>query len=233
MIEKFGKWRFYGRRAGRKLNKTRQDALDRFLPQLEITPDLLTEQGDLSLNILFPEEREKIILEIGFGSGERLAEMMRRHPNNNYIAAEPFSNGMSAFLLEVSEFEKTDNLRVLMDDAIPLVKSLATDSIDEIYVLNPDPWHKKRHFHRRIINPDNLDLLSRILKPQGRLILSTDVSDLAEWMITHTTRHKDFDWTAEKADDWRKPPKDWIQTRYETKGAKNSSQMNYMIFNRK
>jgi tRNA (guanine-N7-)-methyltransferase len=232
MNEKFTKWRFYGRRAGRKLNGTRQGALDEFLPKLQIPPDALTEAGDLAVNDLFKQPQSKTILEIGFGSGERLAEMIRRHPTYDYIAAEPFSNGMSAFLLEVSAFEQTDNLRVLMDDAIPLVKSLTPDSIDEIYVLNPDPWHKKRHFHRRIINPDNLDLLSRILKPQGRLILSTDVSDLAEWMITHTARHKDFEWTATCADDWRKPPKDWIQTRYETKGAKNSSQMNYMIFDR-
>lgn len=226
------KWRFYGRRVGRALNTTRKALLDKLYPQLEIKMDDLREQAEIDPYSLFDFKPEKIILEIGFGNGEHLAEMMARAPHDGFIGAEPFKNGMSAFLKEVDTRGLSHNVRLLMDDAIPLVKSLSTASVDEIYILNPDPWHKTRHHERRVVNPDNLSLFARILKPGGRLIMSTDVRDLIEWMVTHAANHRDFRWTAKCADDWRVPPADWIPTRYETKGAKGADKMNYLFFER-
>ena len=179
-------------------------------------------------------QSNKVILEIGFGNGEHLAEMMRRNPTHNFIGAEPFKNGMTAFLKEINDDKlPLDNIRVHMDDAIPLVKSLAPNSIDEIYVLNPDPWHKTRHHQRRIINQSNLDEFSRIMKKGATLIMTTDVVNLIEWMVTEASLHPDFEWTATKADDWRVAQKDWIPTRYETKGAKGADHMNYLFFVKK
>ena len=223
-------WRFYGRRSGRKLNKTRQLLLDELLPVLSIPGDSVTSEGDLDPLSLFSHAPKKITLEIGFGNGEHLAALMQRYPEEGFIGAEPFINGMSAFLKQIEEEDCTENICVHMDDAIPLVKSLKEQSIDYIYILNPDPWHKTRHHGRRIINQDNLTLFSRILKPSGQLIMSTDVRDLIEWMVTESTIHPDFDWIVEKADDWRKPPEDWISTRYESKGAKGADKMNYLFF---
>lgn len=226
------KWRFYGRRAGRKLNTTRQELLDNLYPKLEIKMEDLREDNAISPSSLFNFSPDKIVLEIGFGNGEHLAEMMAREPKNAFIGAEPFKNGMTAFLKEIDERQLPHHVRVLMDDAIPLVKSLAPQSVDEIYILNPDPWHKTRHHERRVVNPDNLNLFSRILKPGGRLVMSTDVRDLIEWMVTHASNHPDFRWTAQSADDWRAPPSEWIPTRYETKGAKGADKMNYLFFER-
>lgn len=226
------KWRFYGRRSGRKLNKTRQSLLDELYPKLQIKETLLDEEGKLDPSSLFDQSLAKMMLEIGFGNGEHLAEMMYRAPDQNFIGAEPFINGMTAFLKEIDERELDHNVRLLNDDAIPLVKSLAASSIDEMYILNPDPWHKIRHHQRRIVNPKNLDLFARILKPGAKLIMSTDVPDLIEWMVTHTVRHSDFKWLADKADDWRVPPANWIPTRYETKGAKGADKMHYLFFER-
>ena len=249
-------WRFYGRRMGRKLNKARQELLSDFFPKIQIQDNQITKKGDLCPSSLFDFKLEKIVLEIGFGNGEHLAEMMRREPETGFIGAEPFVNGMTSFLKEISTppssfgltegFQKNQrdpaiksqddalsaghNVRVHMDDAIPLVKSLKPHSIDEIYVLNPDPWHKVRHHQRRIINQDNLDLFSNILKPNGRLIMSTDVRDLIEWMVTEATLHSDFQWAAESHKDWQTPPENWIPTRYETKGAKGADKMNYLFF---
>lgn len=220
-------WRFYGRRAGRKLNAQRKSALDDFYPKLEIKD--IPADGTLSPASLFVKDFEKYILEIGFGNGERLAQHLTREPNTGFIGAEPFSNGMSAFLDEIQE-QNPNNIRVLMDDAIPLVCSLNDNSLDSIYVLNPDPWHKVRHHKRRIINQSNLDHFARILKPNGTLIMTTDVEPLAEWMVTEAMLHPNFEWTATRADDWRVTPQNWIKTRYETKGAKGAGKMNYLIF---
>lgn len=225
-------WRFYGRRSGRALTKARKTLLDDLLPRLSVTEKQISKKNDLDPTSLFDFAPQKIILEIGFGNGEHLAEMMRRHPENGYIGAEPFINGMSSFLKDIQDSKTTQNIRVLMDNVIPLVQSIASESIDEIYVLNPDPWHKKRHHQRRIINQKNLDLFSKILKPEGRLIMSTDVRDLIEWMVTQTSLHPDFKWLVQKADDWREPPSDWIPTRYESKGAKGADKMNYLFFKR-
>ncbi|MCI5060421.1 MAG: tRNA (guanosine(46)-N7)-methyltransferase TrmB [Alphaproteobacteria bacterium] len=225
------KWRFYGRRAGRKLNAARQSVLDELFPELEIKPEQLTEDQSLAPSSLFSSSLEKTVLEIGFGNGEHLVEMMRRTSDTAFIGAEPFFNGMSAFLKQVQDENiPTDNVRVLMDDAMILVRSLEANCLDEIYILNPDPWHKTRHHKRRIVNPDNLNEFSRLLKPGGKLIMSTDVPDLAEWMVTHAINHPDFKWEAECADDWRRPPKDWIPTRYETKRAKGADKMVYLFF---
>lgn len=236
LVDKAGlknqEWRFYGRRSGRKLNKSRQQIFDKLLPTLSISD--LDKSGTLNPDTLFQNKSDKTVLEIGFGNGEHLAEMMRRAPKTNFIGAEPFINGMTAFLKEVDDDDLSlDNIRVLMDDAIPLVKSLAPNSIDEIYVLNPDPWHKTRHHQRRIINQGNLTELSRIMKSGAKLIMTTDVVDLIEWMVTEASIHPDFEWTATKADDWRKLPPDWIPTRYETKGAKGADHMNYLFFVKK
>lgn len=226
------KWRFYGRRSGRKLTQARQDLLDTLYPKIEIPQDVLTSNGNLDPLALFAHKPQKITLEIGFGNGEHLAELMRRHPDQGFIGAEAFMNGGASFLKIIQEQETTYNIRLLIDDAMPLAKSLKTASIDELYILNPDPWHKTRHHQRRIVNRKNLSEFSRILKPQGKLILSTDVPDLMEWMVTETVNHPDFMWTANCADDWRAPPQDWIATRYESKGAKGADKMGYLFFNR-
>jgi tRNA (guanine-N7-)-methyltransferase len=225
-------WRFYGRRAGRKLNAARQDAVDTLLPKLQIPEEAIIRNGALPPTSLFSDRKDKIVLEIGFGNGEHLAEMARREPKTGFIGAEPFINGVSAFLTEPGMAE-AQNVRLHPDDALALVYSLADKSVDSLYILNPDPWHKKRHFKRRIINPENLGEFSRILKPGGDLIFSTDVPDLAEWMVMHAVNHPAFEWQAKCRKDWLEPPEDWIPTRYETKGAKGAARMHYFFFKKR
>jgi tRNA (guanine-N7-)-methyltransferase len=188
----------------------------------------LSEAADLHPDRLFEDQRQTW-LEIGFGNGEHLSALMRAHPNNAYIGAEPFVNGMSAFLKDIEDENKT-NIKVLMDDAMIIVNSLTDNSLDGIYILNPDPWHKTRHHKRRIVNHKNLDQFARVLKPGGSLVMSTDVPDLAEWMVSHAIMHPAFQWQAQKPDDWRLPPPGWIKTRYEEKGAKGAKNMVYLLF---
>ncbi len=221
--------RVYGRRTGRPMNKERRAVLDDLLPVLEVPAELLVEKGELAPADLFESPARAYWFEIGFGNGEHLAALMERHPDYAFFGAEPFSNGMSAFLKSIKD-KPHSNVRVLMDDAMMIANSLQDSCLDGMYVLNPDPWHKKRHHKRRIINQKNLDQFARILKPGGLLVMSTDVPDLAEWMVTEASAHPSFIWTAEKAEDWRTPPADWIKTRYEQKGAKGASRMSYLIF---
>ena len=214
------------------MNKSRRDALDALLPELSIPPALLTENGDLDPQSLFDKPRSQMWFEIGFGTGEHLSALMRRHPDYGFLGAEPFENGMAAFLKDIAT-DGSDNVRVIMDDAMFIANSLKDYCLDGMYVLNPDPWHKKRHYKRRIINQDNLDCFARILKPGAKLVMSTDVPDLADWMVTEASLHPSFEWDAEGVDDWRIPPVEWVHTAYEGKRAKGADKMAYLFFTRK
>lgn len=218
----------FGRRKGRPLTGIRAQAIETALPKLQIEQNLLSQNYTLDPAHLFNFTPKAIVLEIGFGQGERLSQESLQCPKTAFLGAEPFLNGMAAFLSEIKE--EQNNIRVLMDDGMILARSLRENSIDTLYVLNPDPWHKTRHHKRRIINQDNLDIFARILKPGGMLVLTTDVPYLAEWMVTQTALHPAFAWTAQSRKDWHNAPPGWIQTRYETKGAKGAKKMVYMIF---
>lgn len=224
------KSQFFGRRQGRPFNESRKNALDHIYPRIQITDSKLLEDSNLTPSSLFDNAFNEYHLEIGFGDGKRLSEDLNRNPHIGFLGCEPFINGMTCFLKNI---ENTDNIRVLMDDALRLCRSLATDSIDRIYILNPDPWHKKRHHKRRIIKKANLDIFAQILKPDGKLILSSDVPYLNDWMITQTYKHPEFEWTAQSSTDWSCPPDNWINTTYETKGAKGADKMCYMVFQKK
>ena len=155
--------------------------------------------------------------------------MMRQDPEAGYIGAEPFLNGMSAFLKQIEQQPK-DNIRIWMEDALQVVRSLQDDCLDAIYILNPDPWPKARHHKRRIVRQDTLADYHRILKPGGVLILTTDVDELAEWMATQVHLHGGFDWQAKSAKDWQSAPDGWIETRYEQKGADAGRRQSYLVY---
>lgn len=221
----------FGRRQGRALRGERSRVLEHILPQITPKKSQLTEDHSQAPSSYFDRDFSKYILEIGFGHGERLAQHANREKNTGFLGAEPFVNGMSAFLLE-AEKQPLNNLRVLMDDGMILARSLTPNSLDAIYVLNPDPWHKTRHHKRRLINQNTLDVFAKLLKKNGQLIMTSDVPDLAEWMCTHANIHPESTWTAKSRIDWEKPPENWITTKYEQKGAKGAKKMVYLIFER-
>ncbi|MAM33474.1 MAG: tRNA (guanosine(46)-N7)-methyltransferase TrmB [Micavibrio sp.] len=222
----------HGRRLGRPLNQERQEALDSLYPVLSIDDSLLDNSGSLPASSLFVNSPDKIYFEIGFGSGDFLKKLIQEKPDNGYIGAEPFINGMSAFLKSIKTIENP-SVRVWMDDAMDIARTLAPESLDGIYILNPDPWPKTRHHKRRIVSQENLDQFARILKPGGNLTMTTDVEELAEWMVTQASAHKDFKWCANRKTDWHNPPSGWLETRYEKKGKAAGRQQFYLLFEKK
>jgi tRNA (guanine-N7-)-methyltransferase len=213
---------------GRPLKKDRLEALEKILPQIAVPENKLTGDATLDPRTLFPTTYKETWFEIGFGNGEHLAALKEKFTDVNFLGAEPFVNGMANLLKEITD-EPLDNIRVLMDDALLLVHSLTDHSLDRIYVLNPDPWPKTRHHKRRIISQKNLTEFARVLKPGGRLVMATDVDDLAQWMEMQCVEHPAFDWEA-KNPDRQNPPPEWTETRYAFKGKQAGRKQTFLVF---
>lgn len=117
--------------------------------------------------------RAPLMMEIGFGAGEALLEFARQHPDINCIGVEVHRPGVGHLLLGVRE-AGIGNLRVMCHDAVEVLEQIAPASLDSIHIFFPDPWPKKRHHKRRLIQPPFASLLARALRPDGTLRLATD-----------------------------------------------------------
>ncbi|WP_332773898.1 tRNA (guanosine(46)-N7)-methyltransferase TrmB [Phenylobacterium sp.] len=201
--------RSYGRIKSRPI-KPRQAALvETLLPQIRAP------QAPFDPCELMPEARE-VWLEIGFGGGEHMAAQAGRAPEVLIIGCEPFLNGVASAVRHVSE-QGLKNVRIQDGDARELIGHLPDACLERVFVLFPDPWPKARHHKRRILQPEVLEDLARVLKPGGRLRFATDVAGYADWALERVLASPHFAWPAERADDWRTPPADHITTRYEEK----------------
>ena len=204
---------FFGRRKGKALREGQSVMIDTALPRLRLP------EGEIAnLEALFPRPVEAVRLEIGFGGGEHLLMRMRESPQIGFIGVEPFINGMAKFLA-VIERERLDNIRIWDGDAALLLPRLPAGSLDAIDLLYPDPWPKRRQRKRRFVSDRTLTLLARTLRPGGRFRFASDIDDYVGWTLARLARSPDFDWTDERAEDWRQPYPGWIRTRYEAKAV--------------
>jgi tRNA (guanine-N7-)-methyltransferase len=158
----------------------------------------------------------EVWVEAGFGAGEHLAAQAARRPQALLLGAEPFVNGVAACLAHLDDAQLA-NVRLHHGDVREVAARLPDASVDRFYVLFPDPWPKTRHKKRRLIQADFVAEAARILKPGAVLRFATDWADYADWTLECFLASPAFRWTAERADDWRRPWEDHVTTRYEAK----------------
>lgn len=134
----------------------------------------------------------RCVLEIGFGTGDALVSYAKLNPDANCIGIEVHRPGVGHLMLRAEQLQ-LKNIRVVCRDAVEvLTESLSAACLDEIHIFFPDPWHKKRHHKRRLIQHEFADILARALKPNGLLLLATDWQDYAEQMLSVFTSHTAF-----------------------------------------
>lgn len=223
------RYQLYGRRKAKPLRPRQQKLVDDLLPSLRID---LPPDGELRPQAIFSCAPDDVWLEIGFGGGEHLAALAAAHPNLAFIGAEAFLNGIAKLLLAISE-RHLSNIRIFDADARLLLDRLSAAGIGRIYVLYPDPWPKRRHAKRRLLNPATLIQIHRMMKPGAELRLATDSRDYAAWALAQLLRHGGFEWLAETARDWREPPSGWTVTRYESKALGQGRSPLYLSFRRR
>ncbi len=134
---------------------------------------IAVEPKKLNMKEIFPTS-EKIIMEIGFGMGEATAIIAKNHPNNGYIAVDVHPPGIGKLLARIVE-DDLKNLRVIEDDVhVVLPYMFEDESLDGIHLYFPDPWPKKKHNKRRIVNEGFLSLIHPKLKKDGFIHIATD-----------------------------------------------------------
>ena len=172
----------HGRIIGRKrsgLPAKQQRAIEELGPQFLIP----FQEVALHLNSVFGESVRPKILEIGFGMGETTAKIAALRSDDDFLGIEVHPPGVGALLKLIGESQLT-NLRVIRHDAVEVLeKMIAPNSLDGIHIYFADPWHKKRHHKRRLIQAEFVRLLVSRLKPGAYLHLATDWHNYAEQML--------------------------------------------------
>jgi len=135
-----------------------------------------------SLASLFTQSAP-LIVDIGFGDGDALAQMAAAHPEKNYLGVEVYRAGTGQLLRQI-ERNRLNNLKVLLADASELLRiGIPSQSLAGLQLFFPDPWPKKRHHKRRMVQSAWLALVADRLKPGGFLHMATDWAEYAEWML--------------------------------------------------
>ncbi|WP_172292995.1 tRNA (guanosine(46)-N(7))-methyltransferase TrmB [Pseudoruegeria sp. HB172150] len=225
-------WRnFYGRRHGKTLRPAQQEYLEEDLAALSPGPvdwDVNPERTALDVEALFGGR--ELWLEIGFGGGEHMVHQAATHADVGIIGCEPFINGVAMLLGKIREAE-VENIRIHPGDVRDLFDVLPEASVAKAFLLYPDPWPKKRHHRRRFVTPEHLEPLARVQKPGAEFRVATDIPDYVRQTLEQVPQFG-FEWTAERAADWREPWDDWYSTRYEQKALREGRVPHYLTFRR-
>lgn len=189
----------FARRIGKSLSKFQQDLLANELPKFLLDPENLS-----------PSER--YIAEIGIGMGDHFVARAAANPDALHIGFEPYLNGV-ANSLKLALEQNVTNIALWPDDMDLVFDKLPDDSLDELYILFPDPWPKLRHHKRRIINATRLKLFASKLKPKGILRFASDIDHYFDSAYDQISSSGHFDevLTSEQV------PEGYIKTRYHLK----------------
>ena len=196
-----------------KLSETQKALLENLLPRFEIP----FKAGIIDAAEGF-SSKGPLHLEIGFGGGEYTAALAAACPSHRIIGCEIFLNGIASLLKKI-EAEGLENIRIIHGSAIiALEEMFADETFDFIHINHPDPWPKKRHLRRRLIQPEMVETLSRVLKPGGEIWLSTDVSEYLEWMAECFGQSKGLEFIQTEGRFLDSLQEGKLSTRYEKRG---------------
>jgi len=217
--------RLYGRAKGHALKPRQARLVDELLPTLAL-PSKIKARADVAT------DKQALWLEIGFGGAEHLIAQAKANPDVRLIGIEPYLNGVAKALAGVEDYD-LKNVLLERGDARLILQAMPDAILDRVFILYPDPWPKKRHHKRRLVQRDFVAELARLIRPGGRLRFASDIDHYQAWALAHILDDGHFAWTATRADDWRAAPGDHVPTRYEGKAKKAGRPCVYLDFVRR
>jgi tRNA (guanine-N7-)-methyltransferase len=211
------------------LRQTRRSkAQDLAIPRLSEAFVLDYQESHICFDEIFARQAPRI-LEIGFGMGHASAEIAVAKPDFDFIGVEVHTPGVGALLLRI-EAMQLQNIRIIQKDVfLVLQHMIPPESLDGVHIFFPDPWPKKRHHKRRLIQASFLETLARVCKPGAYVYLASDWEEYAQWMLDEFS----------KTNCWKNryenfaPKQDWRpRTSFEHKGLEKQHQIRELIFER-
>jgi tRNA (guanine-N7-)-methyltransferase len=186
----------------------------------------------LDLAALFGNRRP-VVLEIGFGNGESLAEMAAADPGRNWLGVEVHGPGVGHLLLQIERLQ-LGNLRLVRHDAVELLaQGLGPGSLDRVQLFFPDPWPKTRHHKRRILTPQFVALLGRAIRPGGTFHAATDWEPYAEQMLSVLESPGGPFANTAGPGHFAQRPAERPLTRFERRGERLGHQVRDLVFRRR
>ncbi len=212
---------------GGRLTEGQKRALTELWPRFGIAEST----GMLDFRQLFGNTGT-VVLDIGFGNGESTWQMAHDRPDENYLGVEVHRPGIGHLLLKIEQ-HKLENIRVACEDAVEFVRLRISDgSLGVVRLYFPDPWPKKRHHKRRIVQPGFVNLLAHKLAYDGVFHVATDWTDYAEHVLTVMASCSQFENVSEMGD-YSPRPASRVVTRYENRGRKLGHQVYDLIFRKR
>jgi len=181
------------------------------------------QESEIDLGTLFPSS-QPIVMDIGYGMGEATWQIAKANPSTNYLGVEVHMPGVGKLMARLDEYELT-NVRLIERDVFEVFYYMVkNESLDGVHLFFPDPWPKKRHFKRRIVNERFLADVAAKLKPGGYLHIATDWVPYAEWIKEVFSQTKLFTGGVVGRPDWRP------LTRFEGQGISKDHAVNDFRF---
>ena len=148
-------YRYYGRRIAKRLSPSLSNVFENNYDQFSIDKDILNIISNKSKNknYILNKNFKKNVIEIGFGDGEHLLSQVQSNKDTHFIGCEVFVNGLGKVLKKIVDLNLV-NIKLCGLNCLHLINSLKESSVDQIFIINPDPWEKKRHFKRRLLNKE-------------------------------------------------------------------------------
>jgi len=205
--------RTFGRRIGKSISSLKQGILDNELPKHQFTPEI------------FSGEKRRIFLEIGFGMGEHFLEQIKLNPHDLFIGVEVYLNGVASLLQKAKE-QGSSNFLIWPDDLDMMLNSVPDHSLDGIYVLFPDPWHKRRYLKKRLFNAERLHIFKDKLKSGGFVAFASDIDDY--FASSKALLENDPDFTIPNQDS-SAPHTGYVETKYHQKAIKEGRNPQFIL----
>ncbi|WP_227815316.1 tRNA (guanosine(46)-N7)-methyltransferase TrmB [Nitrogeniibacter aestuarii] len=205
------------------------DAQHRYLAEQMPLIGIPYTESNVDLNAIFGRAAPKVV-EIGFGMGDASARIAQFLPGTDFVGVEVHGPGVGN-LCKLIDLEGIDNIRIVQHDAVEVMRDMiAPDSLDGVHVFFPDPWPKKRHHKRRLIQPAFVHLIASRLKPGGYLHCATDWEEYAEQMLEVLSGESSLENTAS---DYAPRPDYRPETRFEARGLRLGHGVWDLVFRRR
>ena len=183
---------FQGRKISKKISLPKKNLINKFYNDFSFDQDVIECLNNDKINrkIDIPDSYDITNIEIGFGNGEFLIKNAISRPNELFIGVEVYLNGIAKVLESILDFG-LKNIILSNLNSFYFLEAMPYKSIDKIFLINPDPWVKKRHHNRRLMSYEILSLLNKITKSKNSIYMTTDSSDYMRDTVSLLNKYKD------------------------------------------